>query len=218
MFREHWPTSAARWLRTALPQPWELVTNPEHADTLERLVAEGEAAGAGPRSAVRRRAAGLARGVRGRGRRRVPAGCRSATPAARDHAGRADRRPTWPAGRASYEPARGAAGSATSRSPRPDRGARVRCCCRRSPCSTACPTRPLDPVDRRRRAHGHRGAQARLRRPRGVVRRRRRRVRRRRCSTRRTSPRGAPWSATGAPASCARARPAAAGRGCPRTC
>ena len=43
LFREHWPTSAARWL--PLPRPWQLVTNPEHATTLERLVAEGEAAG-----------------------------------------------------------------------------------------------------------------------------------------------------------------------------
>jgi gamma-glutamyltranspeptidase / glutathione hydrolase len=44
LFREHWPTSAARWL--PLPQPWQLVTNAEHAATLERLVAEGEAVGA----------------------------------------------------------------------------------------------------------------------------------------------------------------------------
>jgi gamma-glutamyltranspeptidase/glutathione hydrolase len=44
LFREHWPTSAARWL--PLPRPWQLVTNTEHAATLERLVAEGEAAGA----------------------------------------------------------------------------------------------------------------------------------------------------------------------------
>ena len=43
LFREHWPTSAARWL--PIPRPWQLVINPEHAATLERLVAEGEAAG-----------------------------------------------------------------------------------------------------------------------------------------------------------------------------
>ncbi len=43
LFREHWPTSAARWL--PIPRPWQRVTNPEHARTLERLVAEGEAAG-----------------------------------------------------------------------------------------------------------------------------------------------------------------------------
>ena len=46
MFREHWPTSAARWLPHArLPRPWEVVVNVEHAEVLERLVAEGEAAG-----------------------------------------------------------------------------------------------------------------------------------------------------------------------------
>jgi gamma-glutamyltranspeptidase/glutathione hydrolase len=43
LFREHWPTSAARWLPRS--RPWQVVTNPEHAATLERLVAEGEAAG-----------------------------------------------------------------------------------------------------------------------------------------------------------------------------
>jgi gamma-glutamyltranspeptidase / glutathione hydrolase len=46
LFTEHWPTSAARWLpHGRRPQPWDLVTNPEHAATLERLVDEGEAAG-----------------------------------------------------------------------------------------------------------------------------------------------------------------------------
>jgi len=46
LFREHWATSAARWLpHGRLPRPWELVSNHEHAATLERLVAEGEAAG-----------------------------------------------------------------------------------------------------------------------------------------------------------------------------
>ncbi len=45
LFRDHWPTSAARWLPA--PRPWQVVTNPEHAATLERLVAEGEAAGSG---------------------------------------------------------------------------------------------------------------------------------------------------------------------------
>ncbi len=48
LFREHWATSAARWLpRGRLPRPGELVANPEHAAVLERLVTEGEAAGAG---------------------------------------------------------------------------------------------------------------------------------------------------------------------------
>src|SRR3954464_6474376 len=43
LFREHWPTSAARWL--PVPRPWQLVTNPEHAATLERLGPPGGAAG-----------------------------------------------------------------------------------------------------------------------------------------------------------------------------
>src|SRR5690242_5943141 len=48
MFTEHWPTSAARWIPGGrLPSPWELVTNPAYADVLDRLVLEGEAAGAG---------------------------------------------------------------------------------------------------------------------------------------------------------------------------
>jgi gamma-glutamyltranspeptidase / glutathione hydrolase len=48
MFTEHWPTSAARWIpRGRLPQPWELVVDPAYADVLDRLVAEGEAAGPG---------------------------------------------------------------------------------------------------------------------------------------------------------------------------
>jgi gamma-glutamyltranspeptidase / glutathione hydrolase len=46
LFREHWATSAQRWLpHGRLPRPWELVVNREHAATLERLVREGEAAG-----------------------------------------------------------------------------------------------------------------------------------------------------------------------------
>ena len=48
MFTEHWPTSAARWIPGGrLPSPWELVTNPAYAEVLDRLVLEGEAAGAG---------------------------------------------------------------------------------------------------------------------------------------------------------------------------
>jgi len=47
MFRDHWPTSAERWLpHGRLPRPWEMVVNPAYADVLTRLVAEGEAAGA----------------------------------------------------------------------------------------------------------------------------------------------------------------------------
>jgi gamma-glutamyltranspeptidase/glutathione hydrolase len=47
MFRAHWPTSAAHWLRQGRPpRAWEMIVNPAHADVLARLVDEGEAAGA----------------------------------------------------------------------------------------------------------------------------------------------------------------------------
>ncbi|WP_460708470.1 gamma-glutamyltransferase family protein [Myceligenerans halotolerans] len=46
LFREHWPTSAERWMPGGTPPaPGELVTNPAYADVLESLVA---AAGAAP--------------------------------------------------------------------------------------------------------------------------------------------------------------------------
>jgi gamma-glutamyltranspeptidase/glutathione hydrolase len=46
MFSEHWPTSAALWLRDGrAPRPWERWVNIEYAEVLERLVTEGEAAG-----------------------------------------------------------------------------------------------------------------------------------------------------------------------------
>lgn len=45
LFRDHWPTSAARWLPDgAAPAPGTLVTNPEYADLLEAVVAAGSAA------------------------------------------------------------------------------------------------------------------------------------------------------------------------------
>ncbi|MGC4109214.1 MAG: gamma-glutamyltransferase [Nocardioides sp.] len=48
LFTEHWPSSAELWIpHGRLPRPWELVTNPAYADVLDRLVAEGEAAGPG---------------------------------------------------------------------------------------------------------------------------------------------------------------------------
>ncbi len=44
MFRDHWTTSAARWLpHGRLPRPWEMVVNEEYAGVLDRLVAAGEA-------------------------------------------------------------------------------------------------------------------------------------------------------------------------------
>lgn len=46
LFREHWPSSAATWLTGgAAPAGGTLIRNPDLADTLERLVAAGEAAG-----------------------------------------------------------------------------------------------------------------------------------------------------------------------------
>jgi gamma-glutamyltranspeptidase/glutathione hydrolase len=40
LFRDHWPTSAERWLPGGrVPEPGELVTDPEYAAVLERLVA-----------------------------------------------------------------------------------------------------------------------------------------------------------------------------------
>lgn len=49
LFTEHWPTSAALWLPNgAPPAPGRLFRNPDYANVLEHLVAEGESAG-GPR-------------------------------------------------------------------------------------------------------------------------------------------------------------------------
>ncbi|MGW5358946.1 gamma-glutamyltransferase family protein [Actinopolymorpha pittospori] len=46
LFAEHWPTSAALWLSEGKPPtPNAMFANPAYADTLERLVTEGEAAG-----------------------------------------------------------------------------------------------------------------------------------------------------------------------------
>jgi gamma-glutamyltranspeptidase / glutathione hydrolase len=46
MFQEHWPTSAALWLRDGVaPGHWERFVNADYADVLERLIAEGAAAG-----------------------------------------------------------------------------------------------------------------------------------------------------------------------------
>ncbi len=48
LFEEDWTTSADLWLRDGLPRAGALFTNPAWAATLERLVREGEAAGADP--------------------------------------------------------------------------------------------------------------------------------------------------------------------------
>ena len=79
------------------------------------------------------------------------------------------------------------------------------------------PDEAFDPTTRRRGAHGHRGAQARAGRSRGVVRRRVAGHRRASCSTRRTSRRGGRWSASGPRPSCGPGRPAAGSRVLPAT-
>jgi gamma-glutamyltranspeptidase/glutathione hydrolase len=46
LFRDHWPTSATRWLPDGeAPAPGTIVTNPEYADLLDAVVAAGSAAG-----------------------------------------------------------------------------------------------------------------------------------------------------------------------------
>ncbi|GIF75820.1 gamma-glutamyltransferase family protein [Asanoa siamensis] len=53
LFEEHWPTSAALWLRRgAPPRAGEMFTNAAYGATLERLVAEAEAGGAGREAQV----------------------------------------------------------------------------------------------------------------------------------------------------------------------
>jgi gamma-glutamyltranspeptidase/glutathione hydrolase len=48
LFVRHWPSSAEVWLRSGLaPAPDGIFANPLYADTLERLIHEGEAAGSG---------------------------------------------------------------------------------------------------------------------------------------------------------------------------
>ena len=45
-FTEHWPTSAALWLRDGrAPEPWSRFRNPDYAAVLERLVTEAATAG-----------------------------------------------------------------------------------------------------------------------------------------------------------------------------
>jgi gamma-glutamyltranspeptidase/glutathione hydrolase len=46
LFETAWPTSAALWLRDGGPKPGQFYTNPELAETYDRVVREAEAAGA----------------------------------------------------------------------------------------------------------------------------------------------------------------------------
>jgi len=55
LFREHWPTSAALYLRGGtVPRAGELFTNPGIADTYERILREAEGAGGGREAQIER--------------------------------------------------------------------------------------------------------------------------------------------------------------------
>ncbi len=166
------------------PAPGELVTNPAYADD----AATASSTRARPPGATGRRRSTRpgAPGARVSSPRRST---RSRRQPFRDSSGERPRRAwspatTWPAFSA-HLGAAGHAGLARAHD-RQDRrsGARARCCCRRWPMLDALDdprrsTRPrLDGIH----ASG-RGAQARVRRPRGVVRRRARRAAGRRCSS-----------------------------------
>ena len=175
LFEDHWPTSAALWLPGGRPPtPGELFTNPAYAATLERLVAEGEAAGRRPARRRSRRRASLARGLRRRGDRRVLAASRSGTPAARTHAGLitgddlAAFSATW------EEPATLDWHGYTVAKTGPWGQGPVLLQSLRHPGRARRPGRSTRTVRRGSTRIG-RGAQARVRRPRGLVRRRRRR-------------------------------------------
>jgi gamma-glutamyltranspeptidase / glutathione hydrolase len=47
LFREHWPTSAAVYLRDGVPAPWSRFRNPDLATTYRRLLGEARSAGGG---------------------------------------------------------------------------------------------------------------------------------------------------------------------------
>ena len=172
----------------ACPQPWQLVANPAYADVLDRLVASGEAAGADREAqyAAARRAwrEGFVAEAVDAFQRQPFQDSSGEAHAGRAHRGRhgglervvrAGRDPVVPRlrGRQDRPVGAGAGAAAVAGDARPAarRGAR--------------------PGHRRRRARDHRGAQARLRRPGGVVRRRRRRAGRRaaRPGVRRPAPR-----------------------------
>ena len=72
-FREHWPSSAEVYLPGGTaPAPGARFANPDLAAAYTRILDEAEAASARPRGPDRGRPAGVLRGVRGRGHRRLP--------------------------------------------------------------------------------------------------------------------------------------------------
>ncbi len=214
LFEEDWTTSAALWLPGGRPPAaGELFRNPEWADTLERLVAEGEAAGSDRAAQVE--------GARRRGRRASSPrrwtrsrDCPSATPRASGTAG-SSRPTTSPAGRRPGSRRRPSSGTATP-SPRPVPGARGRRCCRSCSCSTRSATRLSSTCSTPVTCTGCSSASSW---PRPTARRGTARGPSRwtsccRPPTRASGPR---WSATAPTSGCARAAPPVGRRGCPPT-
>ena len=145
LFEEHWPTSAALWLRGRRGRrPRGSCSPTRRTPTPCALVAEAEAAGADREAqieAARRRAGARASSPR---RSTRSAGGRSGTPAAATHAGLVTGDDL-----AGLLGELGGAGHPRlarllGRQDRP-RGARARCCCSRWPCSTSSVTRRVDP-------------------------------------------------------------------------
>ena len=84
LFREHWPTSAAVYLRDgAVPAPGTLFRNPQHAATYTRILREAEAGGGGREAEIARARKAWSNGLRrGDDRPVLPRRTRSWTSAA----------------------------------------------------------------------------------------------------------------------------------------
>ena len=173
LYREHWTTSAAQWLpHGRLPAPGDIVTNKPWAATLQRIVAEAEAAGSDRDRQIEAARTAWAEGFVAAGVdafARIPARDSSGN----DHAGVHHRRGPRPVAlvvggpgdrRLPRLPGRQDAGLVAGPGAAPDPPAAVRA--RR-------PRRAGSLVGRRDPCAG-RGGQARLRRSRGLVRRQRR--------------------------------------------
>ena len=172
MFTADWPTSAEVWLPGGKPPaPGSRLTQPGARRHVPADPRRGRGRRPGPGRADRRGPARLVAGVRRRGGRRLvrgPGGARHVRAPAPGPAHR--RRPG-----ALVDPERGAGdapGTATGGCSRPARGARARCSSSSSACSAAT-TWARSTRRARLRPPRHRGRQARLRRPGGVVRRHR---------------------------------------------
>ena len=182
LFAEHWPTSAELWMPDgAPPAAGTMVRNPAYAAVLDGLVARVVHAcattdrSAAPRASTRRGASGRPGLVAHAAAAFLAAPHRHSDGG--DHAGviTADDFAAFDAG---LRGRRRRASSAGTRSRRPARGRRDPRSCRRCGILEPLPDDLLDPSHRGGRAHDPRGAEARARRPRRVLRRRRRRPRR----------------------------------------